>query len=52
MWCTILKLIGRGKKKGKEHDETKLETLNLDDVDSNDEWIIKEESSNHLTNEE
>ncbi|XP_023731398.1 uncharacterized protein LOC111879161 [Lactuca sativa] len=47
-----LKLNGKEEKKGKEHDQTGLETLNLDDVSSDDEWIIEEESSNQYVDEE
>ncbi|KAI3520133.1 hypothetical protein L1887_09357 [Cichorium endivia] len=47
-----LKLTGRDDKKRKEHDVTGLETLNLDDVSSDDEWITEEESFNHQANED
>nr|KAJ0193842.1 hypothetical protein LSAT_V11C800393370 [Lactuca sativa] len=40
-----LKLNGIDENKGKGHDG--LETLNLDDVSFDDEWITKEPSSNH-----
>ncbi|XP_042753095.1 uncharacterized protein LOC111905885 [Lactuca sativa] len=45
-----LKLNGRDENKGKRHDG--LETLNLDDVSSNDEWITEEPSSNHDVNDD
>ncbi|XP_023739449.3 uncharacterized protein LOC111887513 [Lactuca sativa] len=47
-----LKLNGKEEKKGKEHDQMGLETLNLDDVSSDDEWITEEESSNQYVDEE
>nr|KAJ0216298.1 hypothetical protein LSAT_V11C300130340 [Lactuca sativa] len=47
-----LKLNGKEEKKGKEHDQTGLETLNLDDVSFDDEWITKEESSNQYAGDE
>ncbi|CAH1440741.1 unnamed protein product [Lactuca virosa] len=45
-----LKLNGRDENKGKGNDG--LETLNLDDVSSDDEWITEEPSSNHDVNED
>ncbi|XP_023730332.1 uncharacterized protein LOC111878051 [Lactuca sativa] len=47
-----LKLDGREKKKGKIHYQIGLETLNLDDVSSDDEWITEEESSHQHADEE
>nr|KAJ0190830.1 hypothetical protein LSAT_V11C800390750 [Lactuca sativa] len=45
-----LKLNGRDENKGKGHDG--LETLNLDDVSSDDEWITEEPSSIHDVNDD
>ncbi|CAH1414556.1 unnamed protein product [Lactuca virosa] len=45
-----LKLNGRDENKGKGHDG--LETLNLDDVSFDDEWITEEPSSNHDVNDD
>lgn len=47
-----LKLNGRAEKKGKEQDVSELETLNLDDVSSDDEWITEEVSFDHHIKEE
>lgn len=41
-----LQLTGRDENKRKEQQITGLETLNLNDVSSDDKWILQEESFN------
>ena len=47
-----LKLTRKEEKKGKVCDVAGLDTLDLDDVSSDDEWITEEETFNHPTDEE